>query len=77
MDRLTALRRTIDTASASRHRASYGEHLVTVAVATWLMIGLFVDGWAHNNLDTSLESFFTPWHALFYSGFAACAGWLL
>jgi hypothetical protein len=27
--------------------------------------------------DTSLETFFTPWHALFYSGFAACAGWLL
>jgi hypothetical protein len=77
MDRLTALRRTIGTAAASRRRVSYGEHLVTVAMATWLMIGLFVDGWAHNNLDTSLESFFTPWHALFYSGFAACAGWLL
>ena len=77
MDGLTALRRTIRTASGSRHRASYGEHLVTVAVATWLMIGLFVDGWAHNHLDTSLETFFTPWHALFYSGFAACAGWLL
>ena len=77
MDGLTALRRTIRTASAGRHRASYGEHLVTVALATWLMVGLFVDGWAHNHLDTSLETFFTPWHALFYSGFAACAGWLL
>jgi hypothetical protein len=77
MDRLTALRPTIRTASASRYRASYGQHLVTVALATWLMIGLFVDGWAHNHLDTSLETFFTPWHALFYSGFAACAGWLL
>lgn len=58
-------------------RASYGQHLVTVALAAWLMIGLFVDGWAHNNLDTSLETFFTPWHGLFYSGFAACAGWLV
>lgn len=77
MDGLTALRRTIRTASARRYRASYGEHLITVALGTWLMVGLFVDGWAHNHLDTSLETFFTPWHALFYSGFAACAGWLL
>ena len=77
MDRLTALRSTPGAAPATRHRPSYGQHLVTAALATWLMIGLFVDGWAHNNLDTSLETFFTPWHGLFYSGFAACAAWLL
>jgi hypothetical protein len=40
------------------------------------MVGLFVDGWAHTNL-TSLETFFTPWHGLFYSGFAATAAWVL
>ena len=39
------------------------------------MIGLFVDGWAHNNLD-QIETFFTPWHALFYSGFTATALWI-
>lgn len=76
MDRATTARPASRTAPADRYRASHAEHLVTVAVATWLMVGLFMDGWAHNNLDTSLESFFTPWHALFYSGFAACAGWL-
>ena len=76
MDGLRALRLTNRPASGDPYRASYAQHLVTVAVATWLMVGLFVDGWAHNNLDTSLESFFTPWHALFYSGFTACAGWL-
>jgi hypothetical protein len=27
-----------------------------------------VDGWAHHQLDSALETFFTPWHALFYSG---------
>ena len=48
---------------------------ITVLLALWLMIGLFVDGWAHNNLD-QLETFFTPWHALFYSGFAATALWI-
>ena len=32
---------------------------------------LFVDGWAHNNLD-QIETFFTPWHALFYSVHRHC-----
>lgn len=49
---------------------------ITVALATWLMIGLFVDGWAHNNL-AELESFWTPWHGLFYSGFSATAAWIV
>ena len=43
--------------------------------ATWLIVGIFVDGWAHNN--DKPESFFTPWHALFYSGFGATAAWML
>jgi hypothetical protein len=77
MNSLTALRSSIRTAPVTRRRATNGQHLVTVALATWLTIGLFVDGWAHNNLDESLETFFTPWHALFYSGFTACAVWLL
>ena len=36
--------------------------------------GLYLDGWAHNHLSTTLESFLTPWHAAFYSGFMAVAG---
>jgi hypothetical protein len=50
------------------------QDLVTSILGLWLMIGLFVDGWAHVNLS-QLETFFTPWHALFYSGFTAVAGW--
>ena len=38
----------------------------------WLSIGMAVDAWAHRNIP-SLETFFTPWHALFYSGFGAVA----
>jgi len=49
--------------------------LVTAALAAWLIVGLFVDGWAHNTRPL-LETFFTPWHALFYSGFAAVAAWV-
>lgn len=40
----------------------------------WLVVGLFVDGWAHNN--DKPESFFTPWHGLLYSGFVATAAWM-
>ena len=35
---------------------------------TWFLGGLYLDGWAHNHIPT-LETFFTPWHAVFYSGF--------
>lgn len=49
--------------------------LVTVALSAWLLGGLFLDGWAHNTRP-QLETFLTPWHAVFYSGFAAAALWI-
>ena len=57
-----------------RRRLCARDDGITVLLGLWLTVGLFVDGWAHNNLR-ALESFFTPWHALFYSGFTACALW--
>jgi hypothetical protein len=51
------------------------DDFITVLLGLWLVVGLFVDGWAHENL-ARLETFFTPWHALFYSGYSACAGWV-
>ena len=36
-----------------------------------MVVGLFLDGWAHDNQKP--ESFFTPWHGVLYSGFAAAA----
>ncbi len=39
--------------------------------SVWLTVGLLVDGYAHEHLLSGGESFLTPWHALFYSGFAA------
>jgi hypothetical protein len=35
------------------------------------MYGLNLDGWAHEHLDMTHEGFFTPFHALYYSGFCA------
>jgi len=61
---------------ASRSRLSWRVDAVTMLLSTWLLSGVVVDGWAHNNL-AALETFFTPWHALFYSGFLATAGWIL
>jgi hypothetical protein len=42
----------------------------------WLIGGVYLDGWAHINLG-QLESFFTPWHAVLYSGFVAVAAALI
>lgn len=61
---------------------------VTVSRATltfdWVMTflgaifvgGLYLDGWAHNHGRVD-QSFFTPWHAFFYGGFALVALWLV
>ena len=46
---------------------------VVALFSIWFVGGVFTDGWAHNHLSSALETFFTPWHALFYSGFTALA----
>jgi hypothetical protein len=50
--------------------------LAVALVSGWFIGGLYLDGWAHNHIP-SLETFFTPWHAILYSGFFALAGLLL
>lgn len=48
---------------------------LVVAASLWLGAGLYWDGWAHGyGLP---DSFWTIWHAAFYSGFAACAAVIL
>ena len=51
------------------------DYLFTV-LAAWPVVGLFLDGWAHTHL-TSLDSFFTPWHGVLYSGFLVTAAALV
>lgn len=48
----------------SRHSQIAG-----AAFGLWMVVGLFLDGWAHDNNQP--ETFFTPWHGVLYSGFAA------
>jgi hypothetical protein len=47
-----------------------------VALGAWLIGGLYLDGWAHIHVP-ALETFFTPWHAVLYSGYLAGAGVLV
>jgi len=64
-----------DEPTVTRPTASYRTNLVTALLGAWLTIGLMLDAWAHNNLP-ELESFFTPWHGVFYTGFFATAAWI-
>src|ERR1700757_2553973 len=45
---------------------------IMVLVTSWGIGGLFLDGWAHSHMP-QLETFFTPWHAVLYSGYLAGA----
>ncbi|HMA36885.1 MAG TPA: hypothetical protein VKY74_20690 [Chloroflexia bacterium] len=47
-----------------------------IGVSSWLLGGVFLDGWAHGHILT-LDTFFTPWHAVLYSGALAVASFLL
>lgn len=57
-------------------RGGLGFDWAMVVVSIWWLGGLFIDGWAHSNIP-QLETFFTPWHAVFYSGYLAVALTLL
>ncbi len=51
-------------------------HRESAAVAVfgaWMIGGLFLDGWAHQ--AEKPETFFSPWHGILYSGFAAAVAW--
>lgn len=51
--------------------------LIAALLSLWMLAGLYLDGSAHHNMPDTIESFFTPWHAILYSGFFANAGLLL
>ena len=46
---------------------------LVVLSSLWLFAGLYLDGWAHNNIADTFDSFFTPWHGVLYSGYAVTA----
>ena len=51
------------------------EEVLGMVFGLWAIIGLFLDGWAHSHQKP--DSFFTPWHAVLYTGFASAGAWSL
>ncbi|MBI2706652.1 MAG: hypothetical protein HYX32_15380 [Actinobacteria bacterium] len=63
--------RTKPAPAGSRPGLTFGQQLAGVLFGLWMIVGLFLDGWAHTS--NAVESFFTPWHGVLYSGFVAAA----
>ncbi len=50
---------------------------ITLALVAWLILGIFLDGYAHVYvIDTATEDFFTLWHANFYAAFTFVTAWI-
>ncbi len=75
MARLT-LTRPVEPGARARTGARPADSLLfdalVAALGAWFTGGVFLDGWAHQHVP-DLETFFTPWHAVLYSGFMAMA----
>jgi hypothetical protein len=48
---------------------------IFVALAGWLMVGVFLDAGAH--IRRLPDTFWTPWHGVLYSGLLACGAFLV
>jgi hypothetical protein len=57
---------------AARALGGVGFDWAMVVVCAWFQLGAYLDAWAHTHRP-DLETFFTPWHAVLYSGFLATA----
>lgn len=44
---------------------------LVVVLSGWMVGGIHLDAWAHHQFE--VETFFTPWHGVLYSGFLALA----
>lgn len=63
------------SASARPARAT-GLAWALVAASAWLVAGVYLDGWAHHHGKVD-DTFFTPWHAVLYSGYGVTAAVLV
>ncbi len=67
-----------DGVSSDTRRQLWREDLICALLSCALILGLFLDGWNHINLQNgALGSFFTPWHGLLYFGFTITAAWVM
>jgi hypothetical protein len=67
-----------EAATPSLPRTLWRDDLVAALTGGLLILGLFLDGWNHLNLQNGKAGeFLTPWHGLLYAGFNACAIWAI
>lgn len=62
--------------SAARRPPSSLQQWMVACATLWFITGLFLDGWAHLHIP-KLETFFTPWHGILYSGYFLSTGTIL
>jgi hypothetical protein len=66
------------TSGEGRPSATRKDDLVTSLLSGLLVLGLFLDGWNHLNLqEGKLGPFLTPWHFGLYFGFTVTGLWIL
>jgi len=65
----------VTTPTTARTIASRRDDTIGVLCGLALIGGVLTDAWAHTNILNTLDGFFTPWHALLYSGAAATSLW--
>lgn len=63
-------------AGTARPETSIGFDWTMAALPGIFLGGLFIDGWAHTHGRVD-DTFFTPWHAVLYSGYLLVAAYLL
>ena len=53
-----------------KRKTSYSSsfNFISTFLNLWLLGGLYLDGWAHEHIK-EINTFFTPWHGLYYLGF--------
>jgi hypothetical protein len=64
---------SIDVKTSVGPTRSRREEAAIAVFGTWMICGLFLDGWAHE--ADRPETFFSPWHGILYSGFVAAVVW--
>jgi hypothetical protein len=69
---------SVNAATQPAPRTLWRDDLVATLTGGLLILGLFLDGWNHLNLQNGAAGeFLTPWHGLLYAGFNACAIWAI
>jgi hypothetical protein len=73
LGRISAATPTDPRPSASVLTGAWWYELAVAALGVAMLAGATIDGWAHTHDPNSLETVFTPWHAIVYVSFALVA----